>query len=75
MILKEEQRAMLTLLAAASTRGITLEALNIAIADAGFDLTADYVRATAQKFAARRFAEFRDGRWYVTAAGKKEIAS
>lgn len=71
--LTEEQKALLTLLAAASTRGITSAALLLAASDAEFDLTFDFVRATLRNFTTRDFAEFRGDRWYIKTAGKREI--
>jgi hypothetical protein len=70
------QRALLTLLDSAGIEGITVEGLLLAVRSAGYDdLTLDDVRGAdgLQALAARRLAQFRSSRWYISREGREAL--
>ena len=75
--LSAPQQALLTLLDSAGIEGIDVNGLLLAVRSAGFDdLTLDDVRGKdgLQALAARRLAQFRNARWYITRTGKEHLA-
>jgi hypothetical protein len=76
--LSAPQQALLTLLDSAGIEGIDPAGLLLSIRSAGFDdLTLDDVRGKngLQALAARRLAQFRNARWYITRQGKEHLAA
>ena len=77
MKLTTEQRALLTLLAAAGLDGVTVEGLLLAVKDAGFDdLTLDDIRGKQglQSLSLAGLVQFKAARWYITRKGKESLA-